>query len=155
MACAPSFFGAGAVLVSAHDSGVNHHVLVVVIAGQQLENPLESAALGPSVEALIDDLPVAKAFGQIAPRDAGAKPEENGFDKQTIVRRRPAHMAFATRQNVFDPIPTGRRARHSVAFGQPSSGRPLTSQTFADSGIPRASETQNVPRPIPIRSRLN
>ena len=29
------------------------------------ENPLENAAAGPSVEALIDDLPVAKALGQI------------------------------------------------------------------------------------------
>jgi hypothetical protein len=75
-----------------------------VIAGQKLENPLKNAALGPSVEALIDDLPV-KAFEQIAPREAGAKPEQNGFDEQTIVRRRTAHMAFGARQNVFDPIP--------------------------------------------------
>src|SRR3974390_291056 len=105
MACAPSFFGAGAMLVSAHDGGVNHHVFVVVIAGQKLENPLENAALGPSVEALIDNLPVAKALGQIAPRDAGAKPEENGLDEQAVVRRRAAHMAFTARQNVFDPIP--------------------------------------------------
>jgi hypothetical protein len=63
---------------------------VVVIAGQELENPLEDAALGPSVEALIDDLPVAKALGQITPRDAGAKSEENGFDEQAIVGRRTA-----------------------------------------------------------------
>ena len=105
MACAPSFLGAGAMLVSAHDSGVNHHVLVVVVAGQKPENPLENAALGPSVEALIDDLPVAKALGQIAPRNAGAKPEENGFDEQAIVRRHAAHMAFTARQNILDPIP--------------------------------------------------
>jgi hypothetical protein len=31
-------------LVSAHDSGVNHHVLVVVVAGQKPENPLEKVA---------------------------------------------------------------------------------------------------------------
>src|ERR1700729_1066634 len=99
------FLSAGAMLVSAHDGGVNHHVFVVVIAGQELENPLESTALGPSVEALIDNLPVTKALGQIAPRDAGAKPEENGFDEQTIVRRRTAHMAFPPWQNVFHPIP--------------------------------------------------
>ena len=71
-------------LVSAHDGGVNHHVLVVVIAGQEPENSLENAALGQPVEALIDDLPVAKARGQIAPRDAGAKSEQNGFDEQPI-----------------------------------------------------------------------
>ena len=91
-------------LVSAHDGGVDHHIFVVVIAGQEPENPLENTALGPSVEALIDDFPVAKALGQIAPRNAGSKPEENGFDEQPIVRRRAAHMAFTTRQNVFDPI---------------------------------------------------
>src|SRR3984957_6577328 len=105
MACAPSFLGAGAMLVSAHDGGVDHHVFVVVIAGQEFENPLENAALGPSVEALIDDLPVAKALGQITPRDAGAKPEEDGFDEQAIVRRRTPPMAFAAGQNIFDPIP--------------------------------------------------
>jgi hypothetical protein len=76
-----------------------------VIAGQELENPRESAALGPPVEALI----VAKAFGRIAPRDAGAKPEENGCDKQTIVRRRTAHMAFAARQNLF--VASGEQER--------------------------------------------
>jgi len=105
MACAPFFLSAGAMLVSAHDGGVNHHVFVVVIAGQEPENPLENAALGPSVEALIDDLPVAKALGKIAPRDAGAKPEKNGVDEQAIVRRRAANMALAARQNVLDPIP--------------------------------------------------
>ena len=82
MACAPSFLGARAMLVSAHDGGVDHHVFIVVIAGQELENPLEHAALGPSVEALIDDLPVAKALGRITPRDAGAKPEKDRFDEQ-------------------------------------------------------------------------
>src|SRR5258707_10918845 len=92
-------------LVSAHDGGVNHHVLVVVIAGQEPENPLENTALGPSVEALIDDLPVAKALGQIAPRDAGSKPEQNGFDEQAVVRPPTAPIAFSARQNVFDPIP--------------------------------------------------
>ena len=106
MACAPVFLSAGAMLVSADDGGVNHHVFIVVIAGQELENPLESTTLGPSVEALIDDLPVAKARGRIAPREAGAKPEQNGFDEQTIVRRRAAHMAFGAWQNVFDPIPS-------------------------------------------------
>jgi hypothetical protein len=155
MACAPSFLGAGAVLVSAHDGGVDHHVLVGVIAGQEPENPLENAALGPSVEALIDDLPVAKALGQVAPRDAGAKPEQNGFDEQAIVRRRAAHMAFPARQNVFDPIPLVVAQGISSHRSAPPKGRPLTSQTFADSGIPRLAETPNVPPPIPIRSPLN
>jgi hypothetical protein len=53
MACAPSFLSAGAMLVSTHDGGVDHHVFVAMIAGQELEDPLENAALGPSVEANI------------------------------------------------------------------------------------------------------
>ena len=32
-------------LVSAHDGGVNHHVFVVVIAGQELENPSKAPLL--------------------------------------------------------------------------------------------------------------
>ena len=35
MACAACFLSAGAMLVSAHDGGVNHHVFVVVIAARQ------------------------------------------------------------------------------------------------------------------------
>ena len=105
MAWAPSFFGPRRYAGERARWWRQYHVFVVVIAGQELEKPLENAALGPSVEALIDDLPIAKALRQIAPRDAGAKPEENGFDEQAIVRRRTAHMAFAARQKVFDPIP--------------------------------------------------
>jgi len=141
-------------LVSAHDGGVDHHVFAVVIAGQEFENPLENAALGPSVEALIDDLPVAVALGQIPPRDAGSKPEENGFDEQTIVRRGAADMAFPARQNILDPIPLVV-AQCITSHRSALLGRPPKSQTFADSGIPRVSETQSVPRPIPIRSPLN
>ena len=141
-------------LMSAHDGGVDHHVLVVVVVGQELENPLENAALGPSVEALVDDLPVPETLGQITPRDAGSKPEKDSFDEQPIVRRSAAHMAFAARQNVFDPIPLVVAQGISSHRSAPPKGRPLTSQTFADSGIPLLSKTQNVPPPIPIRSQF-
>jgi hypothetical protein len=50
-AATPRLWTIRAMLVSAHDGGVDHHVFVVVIAGQEFENPLENAALGPSVEA--------------------------------------------------------------------------------------------------------
>jgi len=38
-------------LVSAHDGGVDHHVLVIVITRQSLENTFKNATLGPSAEA--------------------------------------------------------------------------------------------------------
>ena len=88
----------------AHDGGVNHHVFVVVIARQQLENALENAALRPSTETLKGDLPITKALGKVAPWDAGSISVENSFDEQPIVRRRTANMAFAAGQKILDPI---------------------------------------------------
>src|ERR1700738_3808578 len=64
------FSSARTVLVSAHDRGVDHHVFVVGVARQQLENAIENAALRPSVKALVYDVPVAKTRGQITPRDS-------------------------------------------------------------------------------------
>jgi len=93
------------VLVSAHDSGVDHHVLIVVIARQQLENTLENTTLRPSIEALMDDLPIAKARRQITPRNAGSVSKQNSFDEQAIVCCRAADMAFAAWQKILDPIP--------------------------------------------------
>ena len=68
-------------LVSAHDGGVDHHVFVVVIPRQQLENTLENSALRPSIKTLIDDFPVTKALGQITPRNASSVSVENRFDE--------------------------------------------------------------------------
>ena len=116
------FFWPRAMLVSAHDGGVDHHVFVVVIAGQEPENRWKTLLSAHRFEALIDDLPVAKALGQIAPRDAGAKPEENGFDEQTVARRRAADVAFA-HGRISSIRSHGRRAAHIVASVSPSSGR--------------------------------
>jgi hypothetical protein len=105
IACSPFFSCAGAVLVSAYDGGVDHHVFVVVVAGQQLENALENPALRPSAKALMDDLPIPEALGQIAPRDAGSISVQDSFDKQPIVRRSASHMAFPAGQKILDPVP--------------------------------------------------
>jgi hypothetical protein len=59
-------------LVSPNNGCVDHHVLVVGTTGQQLENTLENPALRPSVEALVDNVPVAEALGKVAPRNAGS-----------------------------------------------------------------------------------
>src|ERR1700719_2018947 len=62
IACAPFFSRTGAVLVSAYDGGIDHHVLVVAIAAQQLENTLEHPALRPSAETLMDRFPGAETL---------------------------------------------------------------------------------------------
>jgi hypothetical protein len=92
-------------LMRAHNGGIDHHVFVVVITRQRLENTLKNPAFRPSAEALIDNLPIAKAPRQIAPRDPGSKAKENRFDEQAIVRRSSSHVTFAARQKVFDPFP--------------------------------------------------
>jgi len=92
-------------LVSAYDGGVDHHVFVIVIARQQLENALENSAIRPSTKALMDNLPISEALGQIAPRDAGPIAVQNSLDEQPIVRRSAAYMAFATGQKILDPVP--------------------------------------------------
>ena len=89
----------------AHDGGVDHHVFVVMVARQQLENAFENAALRPSAEALVDDLPIAETLRQIAPRNTGPISVQNGLDEQPIIRRRAADMALAARQKILDPIP--------------------------------------------------
>src|SRR5712671_146341 len=105
MACGPFFSRAGAVLMSAHNGGVDHHVFVVVIAGQQLENAFENAALRPSAKALVHDLPIIETRRQITPRNTRSIPVENGFDEQPIVRRSATDVAFTAGQKILDPLP--------------------------------------------------
>jgi hypothetical protein len=92
-------------LMRAHDGGIDHHVLVIVIARQQLENTLENPTLRPTAKALIDDLPIAKTLGEITPGNPGSISIENRFNEQPIIRRRAPDMAFPARQNILDPIP--------------------------------------------------
>jgi len=89
----------------AHDGGVDHHVLIVVITRQLLENALENSTLGPSVETLIDDVPITEPLGQITPRNARSISVQNGVDEQAIIRGRATDMAFTARQKILDPIP--------------------------------------------------
>ena len=84
-------------LMSPYDGRVDHHVFVVVIAGQQLENTLENAALRPAAEALVHDLPVAETLRQIPPRNARPIAVKNGFDEQSVVGCIAADMAFTAR----------------------------------------------------------
>ena len=92
-------------LMSAHDGGVEHHVFVVVIAGQQLENALENAAFRPSAEALVHNLPVTETRWQIAPGNSCSISVKDRVNEQTVVRCGTADMAFPAGQKIFDPLP--------------------------------------------------
>src|SRR6266705_1672361 len=56
------FSRASTVLMSTYNSGIDHHIFVVVIARQQLENTLENPALRPSAETLMDRFPMAETL---------------------------------------------------------------------------------------------
>src|SRR5215831_14042960 len=140
--------------MSAHDGGVDHHVFVVVITRQQLENTLENAALRPPTEALVDDLPIAKALREIAPRDTSSKSEENRLDEQSVIRRGASHMAFAAGQKILDPIPLIVAQSIASHPSAPSSGRLPMSHTITDLGIPPTLPPRHVLRSIRIRSRV-
>ena len=92
-------------LMSAHDGGIDHHVFVVGIACQQLENAFENAALRPSAKALVHNLPVAKSRGQITPGDPCSISVKYRVDEQPIVRGIAADMAFTAGQKILDPLP--------------------------------------------------
>ena len=91
--------------MGADNGGVDHHVFVVVIACQQLEDALENPALRPPAEALVDDLPIPETLRKIAPRNARSISIENGFDEQPIIRRGAPDMAFAAGEKILDPFP--------------------------------------------------
>ena len=92
-------------LVSPHDGGVEHHVLIVGICGQVLEDALEHAALGLAAEALVGTLPITKPRSQIAPGDASPVATDHRLHKEPIVRSRPADMTLSSRQEIPDPLP--------------------------------------------------
>jgi hypothetical protein len=88
-----------------HDGSINHHVFVIGIARQQLENSIENAAPCPSTKALVHDLPVAKTRGQITPGDSCSISVKNCINKQSVVCCVAAHMTFPPRQKILDPLP--------------------------------------------------
>ena len=92
-------------LVRADNGGIDHHVFVVVVARQHLENALENPALGPPAEALVDDFPIAEALRKITPWDARSISVQNGLHEQPVIRRSAPDMAFTAGQKILDPIP--------------------------------------------------
>src|SRR5207248_605932 len=99
------FLGAGAVLMSAHDGAVDDRVFVVGIGREMLEDALPDSGFGPAAKAPMHVLPVAEAFRQVAPGNAGAVAIQNRLDEQAVVRRGHADMALPSRQQLLDPLP--------------------------------------------------
>ena len=92
-------------LVRSNDSGIEHHVLIIVVGGQVFEYAFENPALAPTPKSLVYVPPVAETTGKIAPRYAGAIAIKHRLNEQTIVAGRYTNMPFAPRKKVLDPMP--------------------------------------------------
>lgn len=55
-----------------NDRAIDHEISVVAIGRQSLEDLLPYTGMAPAAEALMHRLPLAVAFGQIAPMRPGA-----------------------------------------------------------------------------------
>ena len=91
--------------MGAYDRGVDHHVFVVVITRQQLENAFENSALRPPAEALMNHLPAPETLWQITPGNPCPVSVQDRIDEQSIVGCGAADMALASGQKILDPIP--------------------------------------------------
>jgi hypothetical protein len=92
-------------LVGAHNGAVDHRVFVVGVCGEMLKHQLPHTAFGPTAEPQVDLCPVAEPLRQIAPRHPGTITIRYRLHEQPIVRRGHPDRAFASRQQVLDPIP--------------------------------------------------
>src|SRR4029077_18430064 len=99
------FLGAGAMLMGAHNSTVDHGIFVVGISCEMLENPLPDTAFGPTAEPPVHLNSVTEPLRQIAPGHPGTITIEHGLDEQSIVRRGHPDRAFAPGQQILDPFP--------------------------------------------------
>ena len=105
--------------MGADDGRVEDQPLQVGVL-QGLEQQPPGALPGPAVETLPDGVPVAEAFGQVAPGDAGSGPPQDGVDEEAVVLGQPAGLAGPSRQQVLDAVPVGIRDGVAVRHGRPS-----------------------------------
>src|SRR5262249_47279457 len=98
------FFRAGGVWVGADDGGVEDEPLEILVL--KLPEELAPDALErPSAEAFPDGVPVAEAFGQVAPGGAGLGDPQDGIDEQAVVPGGDPRLSCSTGQQVSDALP--------------------------------------------------
>ena len=70
-----------------------------------LEDPLPDPFFGPAIVPLPDGAPLAKAFGQIAPRGTGLADPKNGINEETVILGGYAGVAGLAGEEILDAIP--------------------------------------------------
>ena len=83
------FFGAGAMLVGAHNGAVAHRIFVVGVCCEMLKHPLPATTFGPTAEPSVDLCPLTEPLRQIAPWHPGTIAVQHRLDEQPIVRLTP------------------------------------------------------------------
>src|SRR5437867_329248 len=92
-------------LMRSNDGRINHGVLIVGICTQVRKDPCPNTGPGPPTPAPMGVFPVAKAFGQVTPRNSGTIPVQHRVDKPTIVRSSDTTTSRATWEEILDAIP--------------------------------------------------
>ena len=105
--------------MGAHGRRIDHHPLQIRLL-QRIKDAFLNAVLGPSVVALEDRVPVAKALGQVAPGGTSARNPEHGVDKEAIVGGGATgigRLAWKERRDVLPLVVTNGIASHNRCAG--------------------------------------
>lgn len=97
-------FCARGVLVRPDHGAVEHQPLQVGVL-EGLEHPFPDPLLGPPIEPLPDRVPVAEAFGEVAPGGSGLGDPEHGVHEETVIFGRDAGVAGLSGQEVSNSLP--------------------------------------------------
>ena len=117
--------------MGAHDSRIDHHVLVVGIAGQVIQDARENAALGRSAEAPVGILPIAKPLRQIAPEAVARR-----FFSPPRAMLKEGVSDYATSPSTRAPNSVTHQKEAPLTAGLASCPASMVNQNFNAGGIP-------------------
>ena len=116
-----SLFRALAVPVDLDNRCVNHGVFHVGIVGDGVEYPFENIGFNPMPEPLEHCVPRPELRRQVAPRAAGPRDPQNGFEEQPPISSRSPRIGLFAEAMRFDHLPLGigqNKTIHESSFGE-------------------------------------
>jgi len=106
-----------------HNRAVDLGILVVCLGSQHFKDLLPDTPLAPAHVASMNHPKVAKAFGQIAPGNAGALTIGHCLDKEAIIPGSNSDSSHSTGEQVLNTLPL--IITESVASGSHWTSLPL------------------------------
>ena len=88
-----------------NNCAVDLGILVVCLGSQHFKDPLPDTTLAPAHVASMNHPKVAKAFGQIAPGNAGAITIEHCLDKEAIILGSHSDGSNSAREQMLNTLP--------------------------------------------------